>query len=285
MGLIIALSSAILLALANLTLKRSFKNFSPAVGFFFFAIFSAVIWSSVALILGVRFEFFWESLLYGLISAVLAQAFYIYALSKGELSITGTILATFPIYTIIFSFFVNGETLTRNQAIFAAVTILGTVVIAIPEKLSREDIVNTKYLLLPLLAAISIGFADSTTKKIIDASSPGTFLLGTAIMQLPVSLVFLKLMREKFSQFKTPGQLLQDYRPALLGAFLVCIHTMTLFIAFDFAPAAIVAPIVGGLAPALTVAFSLLVLKERVSFKDMLAIAMILAGVIGISVL
>ena len=285
MGLAIAITSAVLLALANLTLKKSYKNFTPTIAFLFFAVFSFFIWSLTGLLLGVKFEYFGESLVYGLISAVLAQAFYIYALSKGELSITSSILATFPIYTIVFSFFINGESLNKTQAIFAGITILGTIVISIPEKISKEDIVNTKYLLVPLAAAISIGFSDALTKKLIDQSSAGTFLLGCAIMQVPVAFVLMKLMKERFSQFGSFDNLVKSYRPALLGAFLVAVHTMTIFIAFSFAPASVVSPIIGGAAPVLTVALSLFILKESISVKDLISIALILAGIIGISIL
>lgn len=283
MGLLIAITSAVLLATANMTLKRSFKSFTPAVGFFFFAMISFVIWSVVALSLGVHFEYFLQSLIYGLISAVLAQAFYIYALSKGELSITGTVLATFPIYTILFSFFINGETLNSRQVLFVALTIIGTIIISLPEKISKQDIKNSTYIIWPLAAAISIGVADSLTKKLIDQSSAGTFILGAAIMQVPVAIALLLLLKEKLVGLRELKSNFKEYRLVLLGAMFVSLHTMTLFVAFDFAPASIVSPIIGGLVPVLTVIFSLTILKERVSIKDFVSILIVLAGVIGIS--
>jgi len=252
----------------------------------FFSLFSLVFWSSFALLSGVNFQFFGASLIYGLISAVLAQGSYIYALSKGELSITGTILATFPVYTIIFSFLINGEHLNSVQAVFVGVTILGTILVSLPEKLNREDLrKSSKYILFPIASAILIGLSDTLTKRLINQTNSATFLLGGAIMQIPTAFIFMKLAKEKLSQFSSISKIWNDYRPALLAAFLISLHTMTIFIAFQFAPASIASPIIGGAAPVLTLILSVLILKEKVLLKDKIAIAITLVGIIGISLL
>src|SRR5579864_4797538 len=132
MGIIFAVLSAVITGLANLLLKKSFKDFSPSVSFFILAVFSLLLWVPVGLLLGVSFNNLLFGFFVGLISAVLAQGIYIYVLEKGELSITGTILGSYAVYTIIFSILFNNERPSPLTLLLIVTTIIGTVIVSLP---------------------------------------------------------------------------------------------------------------------------------------------------------
>jgi len=113
MGIIFAIIAAILQAVGFVVLKRSYKEFPPSVAFFFITIFGLLVWIPYAFWVGFSFEAFPLVFVYALVSTILAQAFAVYILSKGDISITGSIFATYPIYTVILSFLINHRLTSR----------------------------------------------------------------------------------------------------------------------------------------------------------------------------
>lgn len=63
-------------------------------------LFGLLIWIPFSLMIGFDFNHLPKVLIYALISGILSEAFTFYVFSKGEISITGTIFASYPIYTI-----------------------------------------------------------------------------------------------------------------------------------------------------------------------------------------
>lgn len=283
MGYIIAITSAFLGAIGNVLLKRASKDLSPFLSFLLLSLFAIFIWIPVSFVIGFEPESLPTGLVYGFISAIMAQAFYIYAITRGELSISAPVVGTYTIYTIIFSTFINNERLAGYDLIFVAFTIIGTLLVSLPQKLNRQDIANSKYIIWPLLAAVSIGFSDAITKNFIDKAGAGTFLLSTAIMQLPVAFVLMKLQGEKVSQLKNIFKEFNSFRIALVSTCFITLHTLTIFLAFGLAPASIISPIIGTI-PGITALLALLFLKEKLPRKDIIGIITMGAGVIGISI-
>ena len=107
MGILFGLLAAISFAFCYVSLKKSYEEFPPSVAFFFDMVLGIFLWIPFSLILGFDFSHLGMVFVYALISAILSEAFFFYVLSKGEISVTGTILASYPIYTIFFSLFIN----------------------------------------------------------------------------------------------------------------------------------------------------------------------------------
>jgi drug/metabolite transporter (DMT)-like permease len=124
LGIFFSVLNALLLGIANILLKKSYKDFSPSVSFFIFSIFCLINWTILGLILGVNFSNPLLGFSVGLVSAILGQAVYIYVLSKGELSITSTILSSFSIYTILLSMIFNHERPSQTSLIFISLAII-----------------------------------------------------------------------------------------------------------------------------------------------------------------
>lgn len=187
MGVMLAVISSILLAISNVLLKKGFKDFQPSISFFILSVLSILLWVPVGLLLGVDFGQPVFGLAVGLASAVLGQAVYIYVLEKGQLSITATILSSFSTYTIIFSMLFNNERPSMGALVFIALTIVGTIIVSLPEKLVVQDFHKFRYIAWAIIGAVSIGAADTLTKYYINQTSAGAFLFYVSFMQILVS--------------------------------------------------------------------------------------------------
>lgn len=196
-GIIIAIISAIFMAAMQILLKKSYKELDPSVAFFFDAIFGVLIWIPVGFIFGATIDGVVNCLIYAIISAVLSEALVFYALSKGDLSVSTVMIATYPIYTLLFSRYINREILSGEQLIFIILTILGTILTCFDKDFKIRNLKNLT-MLIPIIAAVAIGLSDTLTKKIINETSSFSFLVAIAIVQIPVALIYLKIAKQKF---------------------------------------------------------------------------------------
>lgn len=281
MGIIFAVLNAVLLGLANFLLKKSFKDFPPSVAFFIFSVFAVLIWGSIGLFLGVQFDNLLLGIFVGVISAILGQAIYIYVLEKGELSITATILSSFSIYTILFSMLVLGERPSTITMVFISLTILGTIIVTLPEKFNKKELQKISLILWAVLAAICIGAADTLTKFYIDKTSVGSFLFFVSFSQLAISLLYLRWDKQPLEQFKDIFHKFQEYKYAIVGSLCITISTMFLFLSFNFTLASIASPIASSY-PIFTIILAILFLKEKISIKNGIGLFLVLLSIIMI---
>ncbi len=186
---------------AYLFLKKSYKEFKPSVAFMFDALFGLLIWVPLAIFMGISSGANWvEATIFAVISAVLSEAIVFYALSHGELAITATILATYPVYTVILSFFINGEHLTPALALFVIIAIIGSIVASLPNKLKKGEFKLKPALIWPFIAALCIGLSDTISKNYINRSDDFSFLFMLGFVQIPVALAYLRIERQKIRQ-------------------------------------------------------------------------------------
>ncbi|HTE22325.1 MAG TPA: DMT family transporter [Candidatus Limnocylindria bacterium] len=284
LGVIFALGGALFIALAQVALRKSYKEFKPSVGFFFDALFGLALWVPLALwmgvSLGVSFE---QAILYAFISAVLSEALYFYALSHGELAVTATVLATYPVYTVIFSRIINDEVLTAALFIFVALAIVGSIVATLPDKLKKSELKLRKEIVWPFVAAIGVGLSDTLSKGYINRSGDFSFLFALGFVQVPVALAYLKLERESIiTAAKGAVKNFDVYKQALVGGLFNIIGTGFLWLSFSYAPASVASPITG-VSGALAVMFARFVFSERLSARKYFGITLALVGVLGIA--
>ncbi len=283
-GIVAAIYSSFFLALSQASLKKSYREFAPSVAFFVNTIFGLILWIPLALLFGVNFMFFKEVLLYAIISAVLSEALYFYALSKGQLSITSILIGSYPIYTILFSFLINGEFLTPLQAAFVGITIFGTLISYLPSKLSKNELKKSGALLWPIIAAVAIGLSDSLSKRIINKTEDFTFLFALALVQIPISFIYLSLEKQNVTkELKVIKEKLYDYKNAIAGSLFNIIGTGLLWVAFSKTLASIASPITAT-SGVLVIIISLLFLDEKITFRQLLGIVCALIGIIGIAI-
>lgn len=285
-GILFALAGALFIALAQLYLKKSYKELKPSIAFLFDAIFGLLIWVPLALAMGVNTGLsLKEAALFAFISAILSEAIVFYALSHGELAVTATVLATYPAYTVLFSWILNGERLSFWLLVFVGVAVLGSMAASLPEKFKKNDLALHKPLLWPFIASISIALSDTLSKGYINRSNDFSLLFMLGFMQVPVALAYLRVEKEElFHALRATLSKAQTYRFALVGGLLNIVGTGFLWLSFSYAPASIASPITG-FSGALTVLFSRIFLHERLSTKKYAAIGVAFIGVLGIILL
>jgi transporter family protein len=286
LGILFALLCGFFIALSQISLRKSYKELSPSVAFLFDAIFGLFIWVPLAIFMGVSGTASWpEAIFFAVVSAILSEAIVFYALSHGELSVTTTVLATYPVYTILFSRIFNNEMLSLPVAFFAGLAIVGSMIASLPSKLQKKDLKLQKKILWPFIAAVCIGLSDAISKGYINRSNNFSFLFSLGFIQIPVALAYLKLEKQSLSQsIHGVFEKVSDYKFSILGGLFNIIGTGFLWLSFSFAPASIASPITGSNG-ALTVLFSRIFLKEKISLRKYIGIVLAFLGVIGMTVL
>lgn len=285
-GIIFALLCAVFIGFSYITLRKSYKELPPSVAFLFDSIFGLLIWVPLAILMGVSAGAnLWDALKFAIISAILSEAIVFYALSHGELSVTATVLATYPVYRVIFSRLLNNEVLSWNVTFFVILAIIGSIVASFPDKLSKRDFTLTKAITWPFIAVVCIGLSDTISKGYINKSMDFSFLMMLGFVQIPVALAYLKI--EKQSLTKSLSGIMNkfdEYKFAILGGLFNIIGTGFLWLSFSFAPASIASPITGTNG-AITVLLSRFLLKEKISKIKYFGMILAFIGVFGIAIL
>lgn len=284
LGIIISIASAMFMAAMQILLKKSYKELDPSVAFFFDAIFGVLIWIPVGFIFGATIDGVLSCFIYAIISAVLSEAFVFYALSKGDLSISTVMIATYPIYTLLFSRYINKEILSREQLFFIILTILGTILTCFDKDFKIKNLKKLT-MLIPVIAAVAIGLSDTLTKKIINETSSFSFLVAIAIVQIPVALIYLKITKQKFldifNELKTG---MKEYKYSIVGSLLNVLGTGCLLVSFNFGMVSIVSPLTAIYTPIVLI-YSFIVLKEQMNKTNFAGIISALIGTFGIIML
>ncbi len=282
-GIVIAVYSSFFLALAQASLKKSYKELEPSVAFAFDALLGILLWIPLALYFGINPLSIPRVIPYAILSAILSEALYFYALSKGQLSVTSILLGTYPIYTIIFSHFINKESLTTLQLLFVGITILGTLITYIPSKLNYKELIASRSIVWPVIAAIAVGFSDTFSKQIINITSDYTFLFVLAFIQLPIALIYLRIEKQKIgNNLKRISENIYDYKNAIAGSLFNIVGTGLLWVSFSKTLSSIASPITAT-SGALVLVLALIFLDEKISLRQILGIILAITGIIGLS--
>lgn len=280
-GIIIALLSAIFMAGMQILLKKSYKELDPSIAYLFDMLFGVVIWIPVGFIFDATFDGIWNCLLYAVISAILSEALVFYALSKGNLSVSTVLIATYPVYTLLFSFLINNERLTLIQISLILITIIGTILTTFDSDFKVKNLKNLS-IIIPFLTAIAIGISDTLTKGIIDETSSFDFLVAIAIVQIPVAIIYLFLAKQK------PKIIIEDlkegvkeYKHSIIGALLNVIGTGCLLVSFNYTYASIASPLTAIYTPFVLI-YSVIFLKEKINKVNLVGVILALLGAFGI---
>lgn len=283
MGIIYALGYSLITGLGNIFLKKSSQNVPPTYPFLLLSLFSFFLWGAVGLWFGVDFTQVFLGLGVGLICSVFGQLIYIYVISRGELSITATILSGFSLFTILFSIAFNNEKIQPLMGIFISLAIVGTIIVTLPHqgKFNKNDLYRLDGILWALFGAIAIGASDTLTKWYINKTSVGSFLFYTAFIQVIVSYCYFALKKENIHDFIRVFKQMNTFKYLIIGSFCLCVSTLFLFLAFGASLASIVSPIAASY-PVLTTVFALFLLNEKISLKNSIGLIFLFIAVIGI---
>lgn len=283
-GIIIALLSAIFMAGMQILLKKSYKELNPSVAYLFDMIFGLIVWIPIGFIFGATWNGIIKCLIYAIISAILSEALVFYALSKGNLSVSTVLISTYPVYTLLLSFFINDERLSIIQFVLICTTILGTILTAFDSDFKIKNIKNLS-ILIPFITAIAIGVSDTLTKVIINETSAFDFLVAIAIVQIPVAIIYLIISKQKTKDIvKDLKNGVNEYKYSIIGSLLNVLGTGCLSISFNYTYASIASPLTAIYTPFVLI-YSFVILKEKINKTNLIGTLLALIGAFGIVVI
>lgn len=201
--------------------------------------------------------------------------FFFYALSKGQLALMTTLIAMGPMVTTILSLVFLHETLKFNQAIGVGTILFAGVLLVLPDRKLLQKSRNYSWVVWGGLTAISMGTADFLTK------------ISTNMIGAPSHLFYLSLILPLISLFNflidKPGRKLPkitkgNLLPTLFGTSIMWIGSLLFFLAFDYGPASLIAPVASTFS-ILTVLLAVIFLKEKITLRQMIGVVLAVTGV------
>lgn len=285
-GLALGIGTAFAQALSYIFMRRSLTEFPESMAFFMNAVTGVLIWIPFAMLTNGVWADVPAVLPIAILSAILSEAFVFYATAKGDSIITGVLFSTYPLFTIFFAFLFLQERLISLAWIALALVIVGTLIVSSPSKREwvKNKITHWQFHLIawPLVAAFAVGISDVAGKNMIDQTSAGTFLIALAIAEVPVSLVFLRMQRQKLSQLRTFFVQFQEYKYAFLSGLLGTITVLLLWLTFEALPVSIASPLTA-ITPIFVFILGIVFLKDKISIKNTFGLIVVTAGILLLS--
>ena len=278
----LSITAALCWAIGSVLVKKGFENISPLWNNVISNFLAIFVYIPAAFLLGEStHKLTLSTLPYIAIASLLYQVFY-YAISKGQISLTGTVVASYPVITIILSHIFLHERLTPLQYMGILLIISGGILIAMPQKTDPgEKILHTKHavwLLWAIFGAVSLGTGDFLAKVAVDRSGIFNYLTTIAIVANFYS-VFNYLLDKPNRNF--PKRVLSYFSITVSGLLLNLIGFVSFLYAFKIGKASLVAPI-SSVYPAITAAVAVQFLHERVTKLHIIGIGMTVSGLIAI---
>ena len=273
----LALGAALLWSAGGVLVKKGFTAVSPLWNNILNNLLSLFIWVPAALLLS-RFRVPlppWWLLLVLLAAAAIYQVFY-YSLSKGQISLTGTLIAAYPIFTIVLAHLFLGERLAAWQYGGLGLILAGGVVVALPERVRAGALRDLSWILWGLLGACCLGTGDFLSKFSVNRIGPYAHLFYLSILfnlLSPLNFLFDPEHRS------APRVLTPSFLPTFLGIITHLLGAICFTVAFAYGPASLVSS-VSSIYPALVVLLAIRFLRERITWKQGLGIGAIVAGLV-----
>ena len=161
MWLIYALLTACLWGTGQLFLKKGYAKISPLWTAVIDLPIYLLIFVPFSLVKGASFDINPEDLILIFIVATLTVAYY-YGLAKGQLAVSGTLIAAYPIVTVVASIMFLGEYISPLQILAVGSVIVGTVLISLNDKFRLGK--NKSLIIWPIATAFILGISDFVAK-------------------------------------------------------------------------------------------------------------------------
>ncbi len=271
----LVLGAALLWAVGGILVKKGYSGVTPLWYNILNNLLALVVWLPAALALN-RFRMPlppWWILLVILAAAAIYQVFY-YSMSKGQVSLTATIIAGYPLFTILLSHLFLAERLAGWQYGGVALLLAGGVLVAIPRRVAPGAVRDLSWVLWGALGAASIGIGDFLSKFSVNRIGPYANLFFLAILNNAASGVNYLLDREN----RQPPRLAsRSFQFCLLGIVVHLVGALGFLSAFGFGPASLISS-VSSIYPALLVVLAVIFLRDRISWRHVGGIGCIVGG-------
>ena len=268
-----AIIASLLWGIGQAFIKRGLSNVTPFVSNTFAVVSILLVEVPFALIGGVNWKFFPAILVFGFVAS-LPNFVFPYVIKKTNVSLSGTVLATYPIYTILLSVIFLRESLDFVQILGVAGIILGMFFVAKPQ---GEKFTLANWVIWAVIGSLMIGFGDFIGKVALIKYDLYSFILALTLGNI-VALAITRLADK--SEIKIGGSK-KELIPSIIGNFMMPLGLLFLYIAFNKGPASLVSP-VASTYPAITVILAFLYLKEKINKVGLFGIVLVTLGVVAV---
>ncbi|HEX4240228.1 MAG TPA: EamA family transporter [Steroidobacteraceae bacterium] len=217
-----------------------------------------------------------QFLLFGVLAYLFdgaAWILYFQSVVLGPVAIVGTLSAAYPALTIVFARIFLGERLSSLQYVAVTLVVAGCLGLSHAPAGTESRITSRRWIPLSLLALVS--WATSNTLIKYSYSLPGANEANLAVCSSiggALTLGVFGLLRGRGGPHSV-----RAWAHSFVPMGMMAGGSLGLIIAARHGPISIVTPLIGSY-PVVTIIYAALVLKERISRRQYVCIAAILAG-------
>lgn len=274
---ILTLSAALCWAVGQIFIKKGFEHIQPLWNNIFNNILSLFIYLIPALWIS-KFEINTPSFIVFIFifTATLLYLGFFYSISRGQLSLTGTIVAGYPIITAILSYLFLNEHLTVLQYGGIALILTGGVFVALPDRTEHIKPKHSSWVLWGLLGALTIGTGDFFTKLSVNSIGSYSHMIFLALISNATS--GLNYLLDKKNR-KAPKIFHKSFGPTFTGLLIQLIGAFFFILAFDYGKVSLVTS-VSSVYPAVMVLLAVKFLNEKITRLHIIGIGVAVCGLI-----
>lgn len=280
--LLYALIAAVIWAVGQILAKKGFSNISPLWNNIFFNLCALIIWIPVVLYLSHnQITIPSPSNMMLIFIAVATYEIFYYAISKGEISLTASLWALYPISTVILASVFLKETLTIIQVAGILLALFGGLLIAWPDKkLPKSILYDKSWIYWGSIGAFLVGAGDFLIKIVSNDIGSYSQIFFIAIAFNILSIV--NYLLDKKGR-KLPKASVSKYLPTLSAVFITAIGTLFFLLVYQYGPVSLIGP-ASSIYPGITAILAVIFLKEKISGKQIAGIGSIVIGIILIGI-
>jgi uncharacterized membrane protein len=275
----LALSAAVCWAVGAVLVKRGFSAVPPLWNNIINNALALILWIPVVLALS-RFRIEVPPiriLLIILAASALFQLFY-YCLSRGQVSLTGTVIAIYPMITIVLSHLFLEERLSPLQYLSVGLILAGGLAVAFPDKRQILHTGGLSWLPWGLAGALSLGTGDFLSKFSINQIGAHSHIFFLSLIAMGLAGVNYLIDTPNRA---APRVFARSFLPSLFGIVLHLVGALCFLLAFDYGPISLISP-VSSVYPALLALLAVKFLKDKISVIQGIGIGIITTGLIAI---
>ncbi len=275
MWLFFTFLTVLLWGVGQVFVKKGFSETTPLFNNLLSAAVTLLITIPFALLNGANINDVFSLLPLTIFIALLLLCYY-YIIGIGQLSLTGTILAAYPLITVILSLLFLHEHPTMIQNFAIVLILFGTVVISVGEdirKFTKLKIGN--WFWWAIFGAFSIGISDFLAKIALNRSNTYTYLLAYSVSFIAVILVSFIVDKNGRKYLKGVDR---KFIPTIVGVIMVESGVVSYYLAISQGLLSLVTPL-SSIYATVTVILAWFILHERINKIQILGI---ICSVIGI---
>lgn len=264
--------------IGQIFLKKGLVHLSPFYNNLLASFFYLILFIPFSLANGINLSFINIGILILILVIALLYKLYYYAIGKGQLSLTSTVISTYPIVTLILSSIFLHEITSSLQKIAIFFVIVGTLAITTPtsKKEWLRGLRNNIWLFWALAHVVFAGTGDFLSKTVINQHGIYNFLFLIPLADLFATGIVGLL--DPVGR-KLPKINLYNTISTLIGTFMIQAGLLTFYLGFSHGPASLVAPL-SSCFTAITVILAIIFLKEKVNIKQLIGIILTIIGII-----